>query len=202
MDAFNLKKDNRKKFQDKQKLKRRHATQSDLKYRKLNKEQQQNEKNTDIDEQEEEEEEVPPPLPSNEDRYTQDILQVDPEQDLNLQATSQHANKIIRKKLEMQSQEEGMLEDTLKSLQIKDPHHLKKSDIMSLDVQSLNQLLGRDSGNDNHPSTIQPVKSKDFKTKVATTAVPSTPPTIPEPNQSSMLPDELKEDEEFLDSLF
>lgn len=207
MDAFNLKKDNRKKFQDKQKLKRRHATQSDLKYRKINKEEERKK-----EAEETEEDEVPPPLPSNEDRYTTDVLYIPPEQDTQLQTESIQANKIIRKKLS--EKESNTLEDSLHSLQIKDPLiSLKGKDMMTLDINSLNKMIGRDtSENDSdttssHKEPVRPVMamlSNKTSTNPSTVNVKDTAtyqPIEQTPMPTSRVPTDLKEDEDFLDGL-
>ncbi|KAG0660565.1 hypothetical protein C6P44_003069 [Monosporozyma unispora] len=207
MDAFNLKKDNRKKFQDKQKLKRRHATQSDLKYRKINKEEERKK-----EAEETEEDEVPPPLPSNEDRYTTDVLYIPPEQDTQLQTESIQANKIIRKKLS--EKESNTLEDSLHSLQIKDPlTSLKGKDTMTLDINSLNKMIGRDtSENDSdttssHKEPVRPVMavlSNKTSTNPSTVNVKDTAtyqPIEQTPMPTSRVPTDLKEDEDFLDGL-
>lgn len=207
MDAFNLKKDNRKKFQDKQKLKRRHATQSDLKYRKINKEEERKK-----EAEETEEDEVPPPLPSNEDRYTTDVLYIPPEQDTQLQTESIQANKIIRKKLS--EKESNSLEDSLHSLQIKDPLiSLKGKDMMTLDINSLNKMIGRDtSENDSdttssHKEPVRPVMavlSNKTSTNPSTVNVKDTAtyqPIEQTPMPTSRVPTDLKEDEDFLDGL-
>lgn len=207
MDAFNLKKDNRKKFQDKQKLKRRHATQSDLKYRKINKEEERKK-----EAEETEEDEVPPPLPSNEDRYTTDVLYIPPEQDTQLQTESIQANKIIRKKLS--EKESNSLEDSLHSLQIKDPlTSLKGKDTMTLDINSLNKMIGRDtSENDSdttssHKEPVRPVMavlSNKTSTNPSTVNVKDTAtyqPIEQTPMPTSRVPTDLKEDEDFLDGL-
>ncbi|CAL9728493.1 hypothetical protein MOUN0_D05468 [Monosporozyma unispora] len=207
MDAFNLKKDNRKKFQDKQKLKRRHATQSDLKYRKINKEEERKK-----EAEETEEDEVPPPLPSNEDRYTTDVLYIPPEQDTQLQTESIQANKIIRKKLS--EKESNTLEDSLHSLQIKDPlTSLKGKDMMTLDINSLNKMIGRDtSENDSdttssHKEPVRPVMaalSNKTSTNPSTVNVKDTAtyqPIEQTPMPTSRVPTDLKEDEDFLDGL-
>ncbi|CAL9736713.1 hypothetical protein MOSE0_K05952 [Monosporozyma servazzii] len=201
MDAFNLKKDNRRKFQDKQKLKRRHATQSDLKYRKINKEAEETKK-----ENEEKEEDIPPPLPSNDDRYTGDVLYIPPEQDTQLQAESLQANKIIRQKLsESQS---NSLEDSLKSLQINDPlTSLKGKDILALDIDSLNKMIGRETSmGEEGISRKKPARpviaalSPDaiIKDKAPAPGMDFKQDQLP---NASKVPTELKDDEDFLDGL-
>lgn len=199
MDAFNLKKDNRKKFQDKQKLKRRHATQSDLKYRKINKEVEEAK-------EEDKDEDIPPPLPSNDDRYTGDVLYIPPEQDTQLQAESLQANKIIRQKLS--ENQSNSLEDSLKSLQIKDPlTSLKGKDILALDINSLNKMIGREAST-NKEEISQKKPARPVIAALSQETRTDNKPTVPGmgfkedqlPNVSKV-PTELKDDEDFLDGL-
>lgn len=202
MDAFNLKKDNRKKFQDKQKLKRRHATQSDLKYRKLNKQQEQEKKEEDGGAEAEEEAEEP--LPSNEDRYATDVLYVAPEQDVQLQETSNAANKLIKKKLLSSVSKEESLEDTLQSLKISG-NNIKSKDLMNMDIGSLNKMIGQHDMEElpvKHPQR-DPFPKADTITKnkmdIFTRTLPKEKNVAQKVVPPSLVPDDLKDEEDFLD---
>ncbi|SCU88238.1 LANO_0D01508g1_1 [Lachancea nothofagi CBS 11611] len=115
MDAYALKKDNRKKFQDKEKLKRKHATPSDRKYRSLNK-------------AAEPEPEVPE-LQANDYRYHEDLTMTYQQDDFN----AEKANQKLKQVLQSRGKEE--------TSEAKGPVTRKHLDSMT--VAELNGLLGR-----------------------------------------------------------
>ncbi|KAK5778910.1 uncharacterized protein PWA37_001189 [Arxiozyma heterogenica] len=200
MDTYNLKKDNRKKFYDKQKLKHRHATKSDVKYRQLNKE--QNTTDTEVENE---------PLPSNEDRYSGDILYVPPDQDEQLQVISKYANKIIKRKLLSEKKiiegtDKDSLEETMASLSLySESRTVKRKDIMQMDVDSLNKII---KGNKNEDLQVNST-IKESTTNIKNTLKDVNPCNNKDNNgnpasfqlgiSESFVPDDLKEDEAFLD---
>ena len=199
MDAYNLKKDNRRKFYDKQKLKHRHATKSDIKYRQLNKE----EKTKEVEIENE-------PLPSNEDRYSGDILYVPPDQDPQLQITSKYANKIIKQKLlsEKHQTDEKDKEATTSSLNIHAKSRtLRGKDIMQMDVDSLNEIIkGDEHENLKDDSTIKEIITSGDNTLEDVSLSNSKSNNknripINMDISESFVPADLKEDEAFLDQL-
>lgn len=204
MDSYNLKKDNRKKFYDKQRLKHRHATKSDIKYlKKLNKEQNNTDPSRDTELEQ---------LPSNEHRYTGDILYVPPEQDKQLQMTSKYANMIIKQKLLDQGDTgKNTLEEnvSLTNGHVTSRTTLKGKDIMQMDVDSLNKII-RGGGihediiddstlkSDSNSSGV--VVDGGFENKNYSDNTTSTKPTAFKMDVAeSFVPDDLKEDEAFLD---
>lgn len=200
MDTYNLKKDNRKKFYDKQKLNHRHATKSDVKYRRLNKE--QNTTDTEVENE---------PLPSNEDRYSGDILYVPPDQDEQLQVISKHANNIIRQKLlsekkHIEGTNKDSMEETMASLSLhSESRTVRRKDIMQMDVDSLNKII---KGNKNEDLQVNST-IKESTTNIKDTLKNVNPCNNKDNNRNpapfqldiseSFVPDDLKEDEAFLD---
>ncbi|CAI4060128.1 uncharacterized protein SKDI_05G1060 [Saccharomyces kudriavzevii IFO 1802] len=181
MDAFSLKKDNRKKFQDKQKLKRKHATPSDRKYRVLNR---QKEEEAATEEQEQEQ----PALESNEVRYYEDpsLALEDPR----TAATSAEANRVLR----------GVLRNRLQQGdgnpgvdEAANTDALKIKDLKQMGVAELNRWLGRENA-----------------TTTATAAAPPAAPHVESEqdpvsqkilSRSADLPEDLETDQDFLDGL-
>ena len=131
MDAFSLKKDNRKKFQDKQKLKRKHATPSDRKYRVLNR---QIEEKTATEEGEQDEEQ--PALKSNEDRYYEDPVLEDP----GTAATSAEVNKVLKDVLKNRLQQNN---GSTAVSNVANTDALKIKDLKQMGTDELNCWLGR-----------------------------------------------------------
>lgn len=202
MDSYNLKKDNRKKFYDKQRLKHRHATKSDLKYqKKLNKEQNNTDPSRDTELEQ---------LPSNEHRYTGDILYVPPEQDKQLQMTSKYANMIIKQKLLDQGDTGKNTLDGNVSLingHVTSRSTIKGKDIMQMDVDSLNKIIRGDGIHEDiiDDSTLKSGSTNGdggFENKNYSDNTTNTKPsTFKMDVAESFVPDDLKEDEAFLDQI-
>ncbi|SCU83045.1 LAFA_0D01442g1_1 [Lachancea sp. 'fantastica'] len=121
MDAFALKKDNRKKFQDKEKLKRKHATPSDRKYRALNK-------------TTEPEPELPE-LQANHYRYHEDLSMTYPqhEEDLTSATTTKKLKEVLQARQNSTNDNQS---------QSKSPGLVTKKQLDSMSVDELNSLLG------------------------------------------------------------
>ncbi|CAI4059946.1 hypothetical protein N7582_001498 [Saccharomyces uvarum] len=185
MDAFSLKKDNRKKFQDKQKLKRKHATPSDRKYRILNRQKEE----TTAEEQEKEQEQEQPELDTNEGRYHEDpVLAFE---DPNTAATSVEVNKVLRDVLRSRQQQEGGSAGTE---QTASADALKTKDLKQMGAAELNHWLHQ----------------QNTTTKTTTAAEGATLPSVqseqPAARQQGAtlpadLPEELETDQDFLDGL-
>lgn len=181
MDGFNLKKDNRKKFQDKQKLKRRHATPSDRKYHRLNTAETTDEPARTGDEVEVE----TPQLGSNEDRYVKDIVyeREDPE----WEQLSQQTTQLLKNKL-MQEQEI----DTNRTLASKS---YKKKDYLKMDVNELNHVI--DSGATNTEIDVRDLRDGNSdQNEAATTGLTS---QGSQKGHFSKLPSDLNDEQEALD---
>lgn len=194
MDAFSLKKDNRKKFQDKQKLKRRHATPSDRKYHKLNaQEQANNQKET--TEQGEENEEQQQQLKSNEDRYVKDIVyeRVDPE----WEQLSQQTNQILKNKIlrEQQQQIENVDKENNNALNnLQSQKNRKKKDYLVMDVNELNNVIGNKMA-----STKDITQNVNKVNKVSEPTILLSHVSPVENGEISKLPNDLHEDQDLLD---
>ncbi|CAI4038501.1 hypothetical protein SMKI_05G1120 [Saccharomyces mikatae IFO 1815] len=187
MDAFSLKKDNRKKFQDKQKLKRKHATPSDRKYRVLNR--QKEEEKAAMEEKEQDQDQEHPDLKSNEDRYYEDPVFEDP---LN-SATSAEVNEVLKDVLRKRLQEDC---NSPAASSTTNTDALKVKDLKHMGAAELNHWLGRQNA-----------------ASITTAAVPEAVvvPSTVEGEQSHAdenigpcsadLPEELETDQDFLDGL-
>lgn len=183
MDPYSLKRDNRKKFQDKQRLKNRHATPSDRKYRTLNYQEKQREEEEAKDPEEEEE-----PTPSNDYRYHEDISLAF-ENPMDLERDSD-ANKKAREALRSkQANEEPLLraQSSEEALTTKSLH--------AMGIDGLNDLLGAKAG-------LPAAKSASASNRAAKTTVKSAPAPVQKPTVTkSMVPDELVAEQDFLDDL-
>ncbi|QLQ80068.1 hypothetical protein HG537_0D00680 [Torulaspora globosa] len=183
MDPYSLKRDNRKKFQDKQRLKHRHATPSDRKYRSLKFQENQNEKKETEDEDQEEVQ-----VPSNEYRYHEDITMTfehpaELERDFK---ASKKVREILRSK---QEREEPLdvLCSTNETVTTKSLH--------SMAVDDLNGILGGQTapssrGFDEPLRRTGPTPHKN-SSKIAEKAKTPLP----------AVPDELQSEQDFLDGL-
>lgn len=190
MDQFSLKKDNRKKFQDKQRLKNRHATPSDRKHRALNK---QAEKDPGT-EGEEKEEEEPKPLPSNANRYQDDItLEFE---ELADEQTSKQVNSMLKRVLKERKQDSDFIkEDGL------DTNNITTKDLSTMGVESLNKLLGRDTTTiTSYKPPTMPVSAPSTQNKPNENQQSSKVNLLPS-NPNSNLPSSLSSDQDFLDSI-
>ncbi|CEP62947.1 uncharacterized protein LALA0_S06e07558g [Lachancea lanzarotensis] len=184
MDAFALKKDNRKKFQDKEKLKRKHATPSDRKYRALNK-------------TTEPEPEVPE-LQANHYRYHEDLsmtYQTQNDDDSNVGTTNKKLKEIL---LARQNNT-----DHDSQYQTKSPSHLTRKELDSMSVAELNRLLGNKQ---NDSISIKPDAggSKNDNTRFSN-HVRGTPAAlkseIPTKTSKSKVPVDLESEQDQLDEL-
>ncbi|CCE92184.1 uncharacterized protein TDEL_0D06000 [Torulaspora delbrueckii] len=183
MDPYSLKRDNRKKFQDKQRLKHRHATPSDRKYRTLNHLEKQREEDQAKDAEEEE-----TPTPSNEYRYHEDVsMTFENPNDLerNSDANSK-AREALRAKVE---QDEPLLQAqrTKEALTTKDLH--------AMGIEGLNDLLGSKSGTQTTRS--RPAQAQKANSPSNNATKPIQKPAV----TKSMVPDELMAEQDFLDDI-
>lgn len=183
MDPYSLKRDNRKKFQDKQRLKHRHATPSGRKYRTLNHLEKQREQEQAKDPEEEE-----TPTPSNEYRYHEDVsMTFENPNDLERNSdANRKAREALRAKI-------GQDEPLLQAQRSKEA--LTTKDLHAMGIEGLNDLLGSKSGPEitkSRPAQAQPANSpiKNDTKLIQKTAV-----------TKSMVPDELMAEQNFLDDI-
>ncbi|GCF01162.1 hypothetical protein ZYGM_002264 [Zygosaccharomyces mellis] len=183
MDPYALKQDNRKRFKDKQKAKQRHATPSDRKYRAL-KHQEQTQFN---------EQEAPPPPPSNEYRYHEDItMSYAQQQD---EERNTHANK--RAKELLMNKDDSELDFSQEKLSKESQAAITRKELEKMDVTDLNRVLGRSHTPDLIKHTDDPLAPPR----------PATKPQEREKRENSLgktnstVPQDLKDDEAFLDEL-
>ncbi|CCK70029.1 uncharacterized protein KNAG_0D02800 [Huiozyma naganishii CBS 8797] len=180
---MDLKSDNRKRFQDKQKLKRKHATPSDRKYR-------QQAKLAEKEAEEKEEDDAPLPLPSNEERYTRDVLQEIQDKEFDPQST------IDKLKQKWENSDNIGGEDT----PAKTPP-TRKRDILNMDAKQLNKLLGKTD--DAHVGSAEHIKlPHQGQPREPLTGNGNVKTNKPAAKTSqSLLPEDLGQDQDFLDDL-
>ncbi|AGO14089.1 AaceriAGR234Wp [[Ashbya] aceris (nom. inval.)] len=178
MDPYNLKQDNRKRFQDKERLKRRHATPSDRKYRQLNKASSTEEGEVEGSS----EEPKAPPLVSNTYRYNEDIALTYDNVELAPEITGK-LREVLKQRPDITTSvartEQGRL--TTKELQAKD-------------LKALNALLGSTQAESNTVGQPAPKSSEPEHPLQATQRLPKQKP-------ESYVPQDLQEDQDFLDSI-
>ncbi|GAV54624.1 hypothetical protein ZYGR_0AN00920 [Zygosaccharomyces rouxii] len=183
MDPYALKQDNRKRFKDKQKAKQRHATPSDKKYRALKRQEQA----------QEDEQETPPPPPSNEYRYHEDVTmaygqQQDEERNI-------HANRRVKELLK--EKDDSGLDFEQERLPKESQATVTKKELEKMDVVDLNRVLGRSHTPDVVEHANDPLAPPRHATKPQEKEKKET-----HLNQSvSAVPQDLKDDEDFLDGL-
>ena len=180
MDAFSLKTDNRKKFQDKQKLKRKHATPSDRKYRLLNR---QKEEKATTEEKEQDQEQ--PALKSNEDRYYEDPVLEDPH--------SAELNKVLKDVLKNRLQQN---DDATAVNNVANKDTLKIKDLKQMSTDELNRWLGRQN-------TTSAITAAEPESSVVPLHVQGDHDRVGKKISapSTDLPEELETDQDFLDGL-
>ncbi|SCU95404.1 LADA_0G15434g1_1 [Lachancea dasiensis] len=180
MDPYALKRDNRKKFQDKEKLKRRHATPSDRKYRSLNKTA--------------EPEPEKPELQANHYRYHEDISMTYQDNDFNTTSANRKLKDVLKGRKDL-------------DLSIPRTAEVTRKDLDSMDVTQLNQLLGRKNNRteENRESNGPQILEKTADQR-ARRPDPNATVNV-SPNQHSSLsvhtdiPDELQSEQDLLDEL-
>lgn len=184
MDAFSLKKDNRKKFQDKQKLKRKHATPSDRKYRLLNR---QKEEKATTEEKEQDQEQ--PALKSNEDRYYEDPVLEDPDSAV----ANAELNKVLKDVLKNRLQQN---DDATAVNNVANKDTLKIKDLKQMSTDELNRWLGRQN-------TTSAITAAEPESSVVPLHVQGDHDRVGKKISapSTDLPEELETDQDFLDGL-
>ncbi|CDO91727.1 unnamed protein product [Kluyveromyces dobzhanskii CBS 2104] len=194
MDVYSLKKDNRKKFQDKEKLKRKHATPSDRKYRALN-------KKAETEERAAEEENKPDPLESNSHRYTSELLD-------ELDAGSDDDQIIdVNAKIKQILLTRGDEEPFVKSTATRNANgSYTKKQLENMSVSQLNEvLLNRETAPTSAASEPQPKQEQRPKTFQSSNGIANSKDTTAAPvalkSTPSSIPNPLKDDEDFLDSM-
>lgn len=175
MDSYNLKRENRKKFQNKEALKKKHSTPSDKKYRKLNKsaEIQNDDSHQDTIE-----------LESNDYRYQDHTIT-----NHNEDSDTVGINNILKRVLK--DRKDHIIEKDSK---------ITRMNINHMDVNSLNTLLANDSQIQGNSSETTMPKS-NVASRVLSKSEPSNKDFKVLRNTTSFIPKELSGDQEFLDSL-
>ncbi|AAS54724.1 AGR234Wp [Eremothecium gossypii ATCC 10895] len=178
MDPYNLKQDNRKRFQDKERLKRRHATPSDRKYRQLHKSTPSEEGET---EQDSDELKAQPLLP-NTYRYNEDIaLTYD-----NVEV----APEITSKLREVLKQRPDITTSVARTVQSR----LTAKELQTKDLKALNALLGSPRA-ESSASALPTAGSPEPEHPQQRTK------RLAEQKPESHVPKDLQEDQDFLDSI-
>ncbi|SMN22729.1 similar to Saccharomyces cerevisiae YER034W Putative protein of unknown function [Maudiozyma saulgeensis] len=193
MDSYSLKKDNRKKFQDKQKLKHKHATPSDKKYYGLKKDEETKEKARVAAEEKEKK------LGNNLKRYDEDS-------DINEQLDT-YDSTADRHKLQAILQERAKIaandndDNISNTITKKTLGEYTSKDIHTMDVDELNRMLGRENESGN---VLHNDHSKNSKSKVNDPVKPisenNTEP-IEKKKSETFVPLNLQEDQDFLDDI-
>lgn len=186
MDAFNLKKENRKKFSEKQKLKNKHSTQSDRKYKLLNRQKKASEEAA--KEEETNTEEKPAQLPPNNAyRYHEDI-------DLAFEdlLIDENENKKINEKLKYIIKERIDEEEAGGLPGKEDTGKLTKKELEKMDIDSLNKLLGR---------KVDEPRGKPMEELPRGDSNTNNPPVQDRNNDETAIPSELADAQDFLDTL-
>ncbi|BAP71455.1 hypothetical protein KMAR_30650 [Kluyveromyces marxianus] len=184
MDPYSLKSENRKKFQDKEKLKRKHATPSDRKYRTLNKQT--------CTEKQPQQEPVAKPLESNEHRYTNELIGEDVE--LNDEQTVELAARMKQILLE-----KGNEKPFLKSSNpVNTDGVYTKKKLSQMSIEELNQvILKRNS----IPDSVIKTGPEDDEKPIVKVEAQSMDKHKTKTTNPSHIPTQLKDDEDFLDSI-
>ena len=204
MDLYSQKQDNRQRFQDKRRLKQKHATPSDRKYHNLKRAKELEER------RKLQEEATIEKLGNNFDRYDKD----DEKLDLNaaFESAVEDENELrvarqrIKKVLEEKKNNEGDFcpvetADIMKEYTVSRGYTSK--DLHTMDVDQLNALLEAHDGKlsrghktEQMDRTIPSRPSKPKDSKPDSIAVASLPNT-----RETRLPKELLDDQDFLDSI-
>lgn len=193
MDPYSLKRENRKKFQDKEKLKRRHATPSDRKYRALNKANANDTANA-VDAADQTTE-AAPPLESNEHRYTSELLEsTEDATDEEIARLSSKMRDILVKRSQEPSASAG-------SHELQEGFYTRRQ-LEGMDVDSLNRLLFKTSeqGWSQRSTNAADPSVQRAATAAATNAKRITTDSAGSPVTSS-LPPSLRPEEDFLDGM-
>lgn len=185
MDPYALKQDNRNKFREKQRAKQRHATPSDRKYRALKRQEQASEQPQD--------DEAPDP-PSNEYRYHDDVTMAYGQ--LQDEERNADANRRVKEALEGRGDDLGLgpeVPDLSGDV-------VTKKELDRMDVMGLNKVLGRQQA----PALEKPLSYAAKSTIPSTKCEGSQKKESVKPNALSMpskVPDDLQDDQDFLDGL-
>lgn len=192
MDSYSLKQDNRRKFHDKEKLKRKHATPSDRKHRILNKKLSQEESPLPCEEEHQKSDEDS--LLSNEHRYSNDLLNAE-ENNAEISGINSKLKQILA-----QRSQRTTLTETQKT------GNYKRADLENMNIASLNTILSQhkvvsrappeETAVNQKPCLSTPEKKQTAKetnyhrgSSVSSKSIPSNIPTT------------LQEDESFLDGM-
>lgn len=182
MDSYSLKKDNRKKFQDKQKLKHKHATPSDRKYYNQKRSEEAAEEARIAEEKRQEK------LGNNAERYEKGDLEVEAQLDTYDAAADRSK---LREVLASRGEEVDLPAR-------KESAEYTSRDIHTLDIDTLNSMLGHANVSEKTEPITEPMATPLAPTPLAKTAPkPAAKPQTPNP----LIPTDLADDQDFLDGL-
>ncbi|KAG0672337.1 hypothetical protein C6P45_003021 [Maudiozyma exigua] len=197
---YSLKKDNRKKFQDKQKLKHKHSTPSDKKYYHLKKTEES------IEDAKSKKEKLEKKLGNNFERYDQDSNNINSDEQGNNIFEQLDAYDSTQDRIKLQSilkervQEEK--ETELRQHDTKmDPNNFTSRDIHSMDINELNNLIGRTKIADESVNE-SPILDKIVpKTPANTNKIEKAKSMSKQVQDKSLIPPDLHDDQAFLDDI-
>lgn len=198
---YSLKKDNRKKFQDKQKLKHKHSTPSDKKYYHLKKTEES------IEDAKSQKEKLEKKLGNNFERYDQDSNNINSDEQgnnvfeqLDSYDSTQDRIKLqsILKEREQKEKETEMRQQHDTKM---DPNSFTSRDIHSMDINELNNLIGRTKIVD------EPANESLILDKIVTETpsniikIENPKPVSKQVQDNSLIPSDLQDDQAFLDDI-
>lgn len=198
---YSLKKDNRKKFQDKQKLKHKHSTPSDKKYHHL-KTAEESAKDA-----KSKKEILEKKLGNNFERYDQDNTNINSDEQGNnvfeqLDSYDSTADRMKLKSILTEREQE----ESKQSAKRTDPNSFTSRDIHSMDINELNKLIGRTNINIDSDDTANELINKPTKILPANTTKNDSIKSVSKPKSKSLqdnnlIPSDLQDDQAFLDDI-
>ncbi|QLG71223.1 hypothetical protein HG535_0B02620 [Zygotorulaspora mrakii] len=195
MDPYSLKRDNRKKFQDKQRLKHRHATPSDRKYRALNRQEKEGENSQSNEDKDEEEVELE--IPSNEARYHEDITMAfgDAGEEERNSIASKRLRDILKEKAEQEKFQDNLPQNESSQARI------TTKGLQTMDIADLNQLLGTKNNTNLTPAPRAAQRNHQLATLDKQQSVESRDNRKNKESATSNVPKDLIAAQDFLDDL-
>lgn len=190
-----MKRDNRKKFQDKQRLKHRHATPSDRKYRALNRQEKEGENSQSNEDKDEEEVELE--IPSNEARYHEDITMAfgDAGEEERNSIASKRLRDILKEKAEQEKFQDNLPQNESSQARI------TTKGLQTMDIADLNQLLGTKNNTNLTPAPRAAQRNHQLATLDKQQSVESRDNRKNKESATSNVPKDLIAAQDFLDDL-
>ena len=200
---YSLKKDNRKKFQDKQKLKHKHSTPSDKKYYHLKKTEES------IEDAKSKQEKLEKKLGNNFERYDKDNNNINSDDQGNnvFEQLDSYDSTEDRIKLQsiLRAREHKNMENQVKKI---DTNSFTSRDIHSMGINELNNLIGRtnisiesdDTADESlNKTTSQLSPENTHNTNNIKPGANSNPNELTQ--DTSLIPSDLQDDQAFLDDI-